>query len=173
VPEAFAGGDPLHDPAVDRIVFGDHDRRGVRPGLEQPALVPEERLQVLWLVRPDPAEDDELVARRHHAGRVELQEAQIPGDIEDPVGSRLAGRTGQTLTRDRQPSRRLGGDSAHRRSLVKELCDHTTDQGRRETCPTPTFEAHSRMPLPTSTHTPMKPAIPTAPQPPSWSPGLP
>src|SRR5207248_10711784 len=105
MPKTLAGGNPLHDPAVDRIVLGDNDRRGMRPGLEQPALVPEQRLQVFWLVGPNPAEDDELVARRYHAGRVELQEAQILGDIEDAVGGGLAGRAGQTLARDRQPSR--------------------------------------------------------------------
>jgi hypothetical protein len=60
---------------VDRVVLGQHDGRGVRPALEQPALFPEQGVQVLTLLRPDPAEDDQLMARRHHANRVELQAA--------------------------------------------------------------------------------------------------
>src|SRR5207237_8077484 len=42
-------------------------------------------------------------------------------DIADAVGVGLCALAGQSLTRDRQPSRGLGGDSAQRRSLVKGL----------------------------------------------------
>ena len=119
MPKALAGRDTMHDPPVDGVVLGHHDRRGVRPGLEQAALIPEQGLQMLWLIGPDAAEDHELVARRDHVGRVKLQEAKILHDIEDAIGGRFASLTGQSLARNRQPSRGLGGDSAHRRSLVK------------------------------------------------------
>src|SRR2546422_11145999 len=119
MPKALAGGDSLHDPAVDRIVLGHHDRRGMRPRLEQATLIPEQGLKVRWLIRPHAAEDHELVARRDHIGRVELQEAEILDDIEDAIGVRLAGLTGQSLARDRQPSGRRRRDGTHRRSLVK------------------------------------------------------
>src|SRR5207302_11392249 len=105
MPKALAGGDALHDPAVDRIVLGHHDGRGMRPGLEQPMLFPEQGVEVLWRIRSNAAEDDELMARRDDVGRVELQEAELLYDIEDAVGRRLAVLTGQSLSRDRQPSR--------------------------------------------------------------------
>src|SRR5207302_11019879 len=75
MPKALAGGHPPHHPTVDWIVLGHHDGRGMRPGLEQPALVPEQCLQMIGLIRPDPAEHHELVTGRDHIGRVELQEA--------------------------------------------------------------------------------------------------
>jgi hypothetical protein len=43
--------------------------------LEEAALLPQQGLQLLKRIRPNAAEDDELVARRDHVGRVKLQEA--------------------------------------------------------------------------------------------------
>src|SRR5438874_4856055 len=119
MPKALAGRDTMHDPAVDRIVLGHHNRRGMRPGLEQAALIPEQGFQVLWLIGPNAAEDHELVARRDHVGRVELQEAKILDDIEDAIDAGFAGLTGQSLAGDRQPSGRRRQHAAHRRSLLK------------------------------------------------------
>src|SRR3984893_5047300 len=112
MPEALACGNSTHDPPVDRIVLGHYDRRRMRPGLEQATLVPQQRLQVPWLVRPDAAEDDELVTRRDHAGRIELQEAWISGNVEEATGGRVAALTCQSLASDRQPPCGLGRDSA-------------------------------------------------------------
>jgi len=75
MPEALARSDSLHDPAVDGIVLGQHNRRGMRPRLEQAALIPEQGLKMFWLIRPNTAEDHELMAGSDHAGRIELQKA--------------------------------------------------------------------------------------------------
>ncbi len=47
----------------------------MRPRLEEAALILEQGLEVLGLIRPNAAEDDELVARRDHVSGIELQEA--------------------------------------------------------------------------------------------------
>src|ERR1700693_3647938 len=52
-----------------------HDRGGMCPGFKQASFFPEQRVEVFSLVRSNPAEDNELVARRHHTGGVELQAA--------------------------------------------------------------------------------------------------
>src|SRR2546423_3196520 len=119
MPRPRAGGKATHDPAMNWIVLGRHNRRGMRPGLEETPLLPEQGIQVLSLIRPNPAEDDDLVARRDHAGGVELQATELPDNLKDSVGIRLAGLTRQSLARDRQPPRRRCRDGPHERSLLK------------------------------------------------------
>src|ERR1700737_3100880 len=93
----------------------------MRPGLEQAALIPEQGLEMLWLVRPDTAEDEPLVARRAPVRGVELEERQVSSNSQTPVGVRLVLRVRQPLARDREPPRRRRRDGGHRRSLVKRL----------------------------------------------------
>src|SRR3984893_2020212 len=102
----------------------------MRPGLEEAPLFPEQFLEVLWLVRPNAAEDHQLMARRDDVGRVELQEPEFLDDIEDAVSVRFALFTGQSLACDRQPPCRSRGNRANRRSLVKPALIRRQDRRR-------------------------------------------
>ena len=103
-PIAVAGQIAAHERAVNRIIFGQHDRGGVRPVLEQRALVEQQVVQVGQRVGANPAEHDELVAARHRADRVELQAADLPDDVEHPRGISRAALVVQPLAANRQPS---------------------------------------------------------------------
>jgi len=96
---------PHHHP-VNRVILGQHDRGGVGPVLEQPALPPQQRVEVGPVERAQPAPQDEQVAARHHVDRVELQYPQAAQHLPQPVEPRRGLRgsgTGQVLAPDGQP----------------------------------------------------------------------
>src|SRR5207245_9143052 len=52
-----------HQRMVERIVFGEHDRRSVGPMFEELLLVPEQAIQVRQKERAEPAPEDEHMRR--------------------------------------------------------------------------------------------------------------
>src|SRR3990172_9455074 len=106
---APAPGVGAHERAVERVVLGEDDGGAVSPVLEEPALLPEELIQVRRVVRAKAAEQHQLMAARDDADRVELQTAQVAHDFYHAIGIRLWERPGQALLSDGQAAGERGG----------------------------------------------------------------
>jgi hypothetical protein len=86
---------------MKREVFGEDERGGMRPVLEQAALLPQETVEVGRVVSAEAAPEDEEVGARDCARRVELQAAEVADGLEDAVGAIAC----ETLADDREPAR--------------------------------------------------------------------
>ena len=88
-----------HEPTVDGKLLDRHDKR---PVLQEAPLTPQEALQVLGIVRAQPAPQHEQVATRDHVGRIELKTAEAARDGHDPLGVGRWTRPREELRPDRQ-----------------------------------------------------------------------
>jgi hypothetical protein len=86
---------------MKREVFGEDERGGMRPVLEQAPLVPQEAVQVGRVVSAEAAPEDEEVGARDCARWVELQAAEVADGLEDGVGAIPC----EPLARDCEPAR--------------------------------------------------------------------
>ena len=135
-PAAFTGLPAEHGDPVNRIVLGEDDGCGVRPVLEEQMIAPEEPVQDTRVVRTKAAPQDQPVAGRNHADRVELQATQLTDHLQHAGGIRAGPRAGQPLSGDGQAPRRFGGDLARpgrpapARGYQRPLCT-TPSIGRR------------------------------------------
>ena len=82
-------------------VFGEDERGGVRPVLEQAPLLPQEAIEVGRVVGAQAAPEDEEVGARDCARWIELKAAEVADGLEDAVRA----IAGETLARDREPAR--------------------------------------------------------------------
>jgi hypothetical protein len=82
-------------------VFGEDERGGVRPVLEQAPLLPQEAIEVGRVVGAQAAPEDEEVGARDCTRWIELKAAEVADGLEDAVRA----IAGETLARDRQPAR--------------------------------------------------------------------
>src|SRR2546422_3780802 len=62
---------------VERIVFGEHDRRSVGPMFEELLLIPEQAIQVRQSKHAESAPQGDHMGRRDHVDRVQLNVAQV------------------------------------------------------------------------------------------------
>ena len=88
-----------HEPTVDGKLLDRHDKR---PVLQEAPLTPQEALQVLGIVRAQPAPQHEQVATRDNVGRIELETAEAACDGHDPFGVGRWTGPGEELRPDRQ-----------------------------------------------------------------------
>ena len=115
VPGAVAARPGGHLPAVQREILGEHERRLVRPVLEQLAVVVRELLQQADVERAEAAEQHEQVRAGDGARGIELQAAQRTADVEDLLAARTAPRRRavEALRGHGEPPRGGDGDFQH------------------------------------------------------------
>ena len=101
-PDAFVVTRPSLPPAQQRLVLDRHQRRFVRPRLEEMALAarrPGELVEPRPVVGPEAAEQRQVVAAHENADRIDLQQVQA---IDD--GSQVAGRWAHVVAGGRSPA---------------------------------------------------------------------
>ena len=77
--EAAAAPPPRHARADEREILHRVDERVV---LDQLALLPQQAVELAYVVRPEPREEHELLRRRHGRDRVHLQEPELAHGVE-------------------------------------------------------------------------------------------
>ncbi len=86
----------------------------MRPVLKQPALAPEQRVEIVHVIGAQAAPEHELMAARDDRDRIELQAAEVAHHVEVAAGIRGGWWwSGQALARDRQAAGKGGGQRAH------------------------------------------------------------
>jgi hypothetical protein len=111
---------------VKRAVVGRNDGRLMGPVLIEAALVPQQGVDQLWIVRAEAAEENEQVAAGDGGGRVELQAADRPYQCVDVVGrDPFRARAAQPLPRDGQLARVFDANLAS----AAQACGSTENVG--------------------------------------------
>ena len=105
-----------HQPPVDRVVLGQHERGGVRPVFEHPALRPDHAVERHPVVGAEAAPQHDLVAPRHHGDRVELEAVEVPRHLHEAGGVARRTRAREALPRDDEAASGLGRDDASGRT---------------------------------------------------------
>ena len=100
---------------MERTVGGRDDRRLVRPVLVETALLPEQRVDKLWIEWAEPAEKHQQVVAGDHRSRVQLQAAESAHQVVDGVRSdRRRTCATQALTRHRKAPCTVNADRSAR-----------------------------------------------------------